>query len=185
MPPRKLSVVDVNTTDVEDDTINTESNIPAEVLDEPEPNIPGEVLDEPVIRKTKTRIQNLIECPKCGKMMLEKTLKYSHAKTCGSIPSVPPTPPPSPAPTIEKPKRGRPLKVVPEPTPVHVEDKEEFTPPIRNRISDGYNGLVVDVSKQNIHQDYGVGLPKTNYVRNSNRLQERIQKMQSVFSKAF
>jgi len=179
MPPRKLSVVDVNsTTDVEDDTINTQ---PEEVVDEPEPepNIPGKVLDEPIIRKTKTRIQNLIECPKCGKMMLEKTLKYSHK--CGTTPTTPPAPPP-PAPTIEKPKRGRPLKVIPEHIPVHT---EEFKPPVRNRISDGYNGLVVDVSKQNRQQDYGVGLPKTNYVRNSIRFQDRIQKMQSVFSKAF
>jgi len=182
MPPRKLSVVDVNsTTNVEDDTINTQ---PEEVVDEPEPepNIPGKVLDEPIIRKTKTRIQNLIECPKCGKMMLEKTLKYSHK--CGTTPTTPPAPPP-PAPTIEKPKRGRPLKVIPEHIPVHTKDTEEFKPPVRNRISDGYNGLVVDVSKQNRQQDYGVGLPKTNYVRNSIRFQDRIQKMQSVFSKAF
>ena len=138
-----------------------------------------------LLERPKTRIQNLVECPKCGKMMLEKTLKYSHANTCGDGGTTPPAPPSSPAPTIEKPKRGRPLKPIPECPPVHTKDKENFTPPIRNRIIDGYNGLVVDVSKQNRHQDYGVGLPKTNYVRNSNRMQERIQKMQTVFSNAF
>ena len=31
---------------------------------------------------TKTRLQELVKCPKCNKMVTSKTLKYSHKNTC-------------------------------------------------------------------------------------------------------
>ena len=39
--------------------------------------------------KTKTvKTTDLTECPKCHKMVMDKTLKYSHFKTCGIIKNV-------------------------------------------------------------------------------------------------
>ena len=35
---------------------------------------------EPVETQKKTRLQELIQCPKCNKMVTIKTLKYSHKK---------------------------------------------------------------------------------------------------------
>ena len=35
--------------------------------------------------KTIETITNLTQCPKCQKMITNKTLKYSHAKTCGIV----------------------------------------------------------------------------------------------------
>ena len=45
-----------------------------EIKTEPKPE------PEPV--ETQTRLQELIKCPKCNKMVKLKTLKYSHKKTC-------------------------------------------------------------------------------------------------------
>ena len=56
--------------------------------------------------KTKVRTNELHECPKCGKFMTLKTLKYTHEKTCGVY--QPPPKPPKPKP---KPK-GRPKKQI-------------------------------------------------------------------------
>ena len=56
--------------------------------------------------KTKVRTNELHECPKCGKFMTLKTLKYTHEKTCGVY--QPPPKPPKPEP---KPK-GRPKKQI-------------------------------------------------------------------------
>ena len=58
------------------------------------------------IPKTKVRTNELHECPKCGKFMTLKTLKYTHEKTCGVY--QPPPKPPKPKP---KPK-GRPKKQI-------------------------------------------------------------------------
>ena len=35
--------------------------------------------------KQTVKTTNLTECPKCHKMITNKTLKYSHAKTCGIV----------------------------------------------------------------------------------------------------
>ena len=45
---------------------------------------------------SKQRIHNLVECPDCKKMILEKTLKYSHKQKCSARKVSPPPPPPSP-----------------------------------------------------------------------------------------
>ena len=35
---------------------------------------------------TKTRVNNLIQCPDCGKYLAKKTLNYSHKRTCPALP---------------------------------------------------------------------------------------------------
>jgi len=45
-----------------------------------------------VTTNRKQRIHNLVECPDCKKMILEKTLKYSHKQKC-SARKVSPSPP--------------------------------------------------------------------------------------------
>ena len=70
--------------------------------------------DEDETTNRKQRIHNLVECPDCKKMILEKTLKYSHQHKCSarkvspSPPSPPPSPPP-PSPTITT-KQAKPKK---------------------------------------------------------------------------
>ena len=49
-----------------------------EVEPKPEP----ETKPEPEPVETQTRLQELIKCLKCNKMVKLKTLKYSHKKTC-------------------------------------------------------------------------------------------------------
>ena len=51
-----------------------------ETKPEPEPKPESKPEPEPV--ETQTRLQELIKCPKCNKMVKLKTLKYSHKKTC-------------------------------------------------------------------------------------------------------
>ena len=57
---------------VEEVTVPVEDDRPVE--DKP-------IEDKPIEDK-KIRSQQLIRCPKCDKMVTEKTLKYSHARTC-------------------------------------------------------------------------------------------------------
>ena len=57
---------------------------------------------------SKQRIHNLVECPDCKKMILEKTLKYSHKQKCSARKVSPPPPPSSPIITTKqaKPKKN-------------------------------------------------------------------------------
>jgi len=64
--------------------------------------------DEDEIMNSKQRIHNLVECPDCKKMLLEKTLKYSHKQKCSARKVSPPSPLPSPIITTKqtKPKKN-------------------------------------------------------------------------------
>jgi hypothetical protein len=66
--------------------------------------------DEDETTNRKQRIHNLVECPDCKKMILEKTLKYSHKQKCSArkVSPSPPSPPPSPIITTKqtKPKKN-------------------------------------------------------------------------------
>jgi len=59
-----------------------DTNIKAEVKQSVEVDNPVEEIDKQ--QAVKTKIHELHECPKCGKLMTLKTLKYAHEKTCGS-----------------------------------------------------------------------------------------------------
>ena len=59
---------------------------------------------------SKQRIHNLVECPDCKKMILEKTLKYSHKQKCSARKVSPPPPPPSPPSPIITTKQTKPKK---------------------------------------------------------------------------
>ena len=64
--------------------------------------------DEDETTNRKQRIHNLVECPDCKKMILEKTLKYSHKQKCSARKVSPPSPPP-PSPIITT-KQAKPKK---------------------------------------------------------------------------
>ena len=110
--------------------------------------------------KTKVRTNELHECPKCGKFMTLKTLKYTHEKTCGVY--QPPPKPPKPKP---KPK-GRPKKqiVVEKIEEQPVEQKKEVQvlapEPVKS---------FEDMRRERLRQ----------------RVQQRTEKMHNLFLQAF
>ena len=102
MSPKKIKIVDISpeqNNDIEpaieqvdetptidpDNTEIQQQQQPAVIEAQPQPN---EEVIKPITeeveesKKTKVRTQELIECPKCHKMVTKKTLTYSHVKTC-------------------------------------------------------------------------------------------------------
>ena len=87
MSKSKKKVVDIV---ADDDVIETNDLIldiePIEVV--PVDIETEEVTPEPPIKnelKTTVKTSDLTECEKCHKMIMNKTLKYSHFKTCGIV----------------------------------------------------------------------------------------------------
>ena len=97
MPKKKIIVENIDDNDNKnDDVIDTSESIVTtiekqealmekqeEVIETQEELIETQQVEpkhEPV--DTKTRVQELIKCPKCDKMVKLKTLKYSHRRTC-------------------------------------------------------------------------------------------------------
>ena len=90
MPKKKITVVDIKdeeTADIADsnevtrlEPIVEENNIQTQdkPIVEDKPIIEDKPVEEKIIRTNE-----LIQCPKCLKMVTSKTLKYSHNKTCG------------------------------------------------------------------------------------------------------
>jgi len=75
-------VIEANTEDLAIDTIpeqaeneSTEEEAIATPKSQPEPE-----------EKKDVRVNELVECTKCGKKMTKKTLKYTHEKTCPANP---------------------------------------------------------------------------------------------------
>jgi hypothetical protein len=113
--PRKIKVVDVVPDNDYETAIDSEvqqlelvqeNNEQTDTIDTPKNDEIQSVeqtaeIDKPVdeVPKTKIKTNELHECPKCGKFMTLKTLKYTHEKTC----------------CIEKPEK--PKKEKPEPKP--------------------------------------------------------------------
>ena len=111
--------------------------------------------------KTKVRTNELHECPKCGKFMTLKTLKYTHEKTCGVY--QPPPKPPKPKP---KPK-GRPKKqiVVEKIEEQPVEQKKEAPVLAQSEPVKSFE----DMRRERLRQ----------------RVQQRTEKMHNLFLQAF
>ena len=96
MPRKKISVVNIEENDNKNDEVidviepvNEIIEIPQEVKEIPQEPIETvetqAVEDTPVTppeSPTKTRVQELIKCQNCSKMVTPKTLKYSHKNTC-------------------------------------------------------------------------------------------------------
>ena len=130
MPRKKISVVNIDENDNKNDDVidviepvNEPIEIPQEVIEIPQE--PIETVETPPVEDTpvtppesttKTRVQELIKCPKCNKMVKAKTLKYSHKNTCsGEEKNVKTVPIPEPV---------KIKKTVPKPEPV--EDIEDI-----------------------------------------------------------
>ena len=109
MPPKKVKVVDVTNDDNDNDNdanhdentveeqpevieANTEELSIDTIPEQPE----SESTEEEAIvtpkpqpepeEKKDVRVNELVECTKCGKKMTKKTLKYTHEKTCPANP---------------------------------------------------------------------------------------------------
>ena len=110
--------------------------------------------------KTKVRTNELHECPKCGKFMTLKTLKYTHEKTCGVY--QPPPKPPKPTPKA----KGRPKKqiVVENIEEQPVEQKKEV-PVLAPEPVKSFE----DMRRERLRQ----------------RVQQRTEKIQNLFLQAF
>ena len=96
----------------------------------------------------------LTECPKCHKMIMNKTLKYSHSKTCGIVKG---------AISISTPR------VILTPAIKHVKSVSAITPP-----KVVYNApTIAPITLDEMRRQYY-----------NNAKQQRIQRMQSLFSTA-
>ena len=98
MPKKKITVVDIKddeTADIVDsnectllepiiEENNTETqDTPKDTPVEENPIVEDKpVEDKPIVEDKISRPSELIKCPKCLKMVTNKTLKYSHKKTC-------------------------------------------------------------------------------------------------------
>ena len=90
------------------------------------PKVEDKPVDDTPIKQpetnTKTRLQELVECPKCNKMVTSKILKYSHKNTCSGeeknkLKKEKPLPKPEPTHDIEEvpqPKLVRSTSIIPE-----------------------------------------------------------------------
>ena len=189
--PRKIKVSDITTENNEKDPVNDE----VEVIKETEPieetqekqeekveetiietpqDIPQETsteIVEEVKEVTKTRKQELKQCPKCKKWLTAKTLFYFHECTKNDVPKAkrrpkkvivkdiqPPTPPP------EKVKLERQTNEIVEQGEKFLKslstDKIDYTPPVQMSYE--------DMRKERIKQ----------------RIQQRTVKIQNLSSKA-
>ena len=119
MPRKKISVVNIDENDNKNDDVidviepvNEPIEIKQEVIEKIE--TVEEPIETPPVEETavtqpesptKTRVQELIKCNKCNKMVTPKTLKYSHKNTCSGEEQNKKKTLPKPEPVkIEKPK---------------------------------------------------------------------------------
>ena len=188
--PRKIKVVDIPT--VEETVFETaqeedvkEDDVKDEIKDEVKDDyidtkeeaskqddlipIPNSVIESTVIEEAKNDKpqKELVKCQYCNKIMLSKTLKYSHYQNCQSFkkinkitdktpkpteqpPEAPPPPPPPPPPTTiaipkSKPKpkpKPKPQEEIVEESPTKTIDKPHPRTERMNLIKERYNNLV-------------------------------------------
>ena len=119
MPRKKISVVNIDENDNKNDDVidviepvNEPIEIKQEVIEKietVEEPIEVQPVEETAVTQpestTKTRVQELIKCNKCNKMVTPKALKYSHKNTCSGEEQNKKKTLPKPEPVkIEKPK---------------------------------------------------------------------------------
>ena len=158
MPKKKITVVNIDDNETKNDEVidvNEPVEEPVEVPQEPieiqqDPiekletieESPKELETPPVENtpikqpetNTKTRLQELIQCPKCNKMIKAKTLKYSHKNTCSGeeknkLKKEKPLPKPEPVHDIEEvpqPKLVKSMPIIPEREPTAAEIMREY-----------------------------------------------------------
>ena len=83
--PKKITIVNITADDnalIKNDDVETVDEIKPVSAD-----IKDEAIEQPVVHELKKIVKttDLTECPKCHKMITNKTMKYSHAKTCGIV----------------------------------------------------------------------------------------------------
>ena len=96
MGKKKITVVDITENTDNDADISDNNEVVEEQIKTTEPIEPviepvietvdtqplETIVEEPVKEDKIVRTNELIKCPKCGKSVTRKTLKYSHKKTC-------------------------------------------------------------------------------------------------------
>ena len=119
-PIEKLETIEENTQEVETPKVEAKP-VEDTPVKQPETN-------------TKTRLQELVKCPKCNKMVTSKTLKYSHKNTCSGeeknkLKKEKPLPKPEPVHDIEEvpqPKLVKSMPIIPEREPTTAEIMREY-----------------------------------------------------------
>ena len=123
---KKITVVNIDDNDTKNDDVvdvieptDDPIEVPQETTEKLEtieenpkevetPQVEDKPVDDTPIKQpetnTKTRLQELVKCPKCNKMVTSKTLKYSHKNTCSG----------------EEKNQLKKEKPLPKPEPVHV-----------------------------------------------------------------
>ena len=89
--PKNDEVIDVNEStdgpiEVPQETIEKLETIEEDTKEVETPQVEAKPVEDTPVKQpetnTKTRLQELVKCPKCNKMVTSKTLKYSHKNTC-------------------------------------------------------------------------------------------------------
>ena len=95
---KKIKIVDISA--VDDTLIKNDAETVEEVLSEEtneiaciSTDIKEEASEQTVVHEFKKTVKTTdsTECPNCHKMITNKTLKYSHSKTCGIVKKQPDT----------------------------------------------------------------------------------------------
>ena len=121
--------------------------------------------------KKTVKTTNLSECPNCHKMITNKTLKYSHSKTCGIVK-------PSPdiiaikqvggdAKSIPSTKDGTTYRLCPDISAIKQVNKKKVTP------STSLSPQKIEITLDEMRRNYYI-----------NAKQQRTQRMQSLFANA-
>ena len=139
--PKNDEVIDVTEPIEEPIEIPQEPIEKLETIEELEtPQVEDKPVDDTPIKQpetnTKTRLQELIQCPKCNKMIKAKTLKYSHKNTCSGeeknkLKKEKPLPKPEPKPEhdieeVPQPKLVKSMPIIPEREPTTAEIMREY-----------------------------------------------------------
>ena len=141
--PKNDEVIDVTElveepVEVPQETIEKLETIEEDTKEVETPQVEDKPVDDTPIKQpetnTKTRLQELVKCTKCNKMIKAKTLKYSHKNTCSGeeknkLKKEKPLPKPEPVHDIEEvpqPKLVKSMPIIPEREPTTAEIMREY-----------------------------------------------------------
>ncbi len=176
----KTDTVEATTNDEVQSTETKEEVKPTVEVDKPTGEV-SEAVEE--LPKTKVRTNELHECPKCGKYVTLKSLKYTHQLTCGTEkPEKPKKEKPTPKP------KGRPKK---DNTPAEVQEVEVEEPaepmrgaestPIRRGIAPSSESKPLPILTPQPIKSF----EEMRRERLRERVQQRTQRISNLFLQAF
>ena len=193
MPPKKVKVVDVtdddndNNTDADNDEntvedqpevieANTEELAIDTIPEQPESeNIEEEAqstVNEPPEEKKDVRVNELVECTKCGKKMTKKTLKYTHEKTCPANPD-------------KKQTKTKPIKEVDTTEEIMQPIGQQAPPPTKlERQKSTYTQPPMEHPTPTLAPEPKLSFEEMRHIRLKQRMDKRTQNHMSLFANA-